>query len=212
VAKQPSNPELWAAVWTLRLFFAVMLAAGGLALLSQNYRLAASAGGCLLMIAVLHHFARRLALGWIVDINGERQKILHIKNGNAFYKPTSRAQRLVEELDMARIRRRDFLVYGPVTALCGWLCWQAWTHWSSNLWPPLGIPAVVIGPFAGLLFAITLITEIAYQLGYQDMKGAKVLDPVPTAPGLQDVIQQKVHGDAQVAGPEEALDLLNNEN
>ena len=66
-----------------------------------------------------------------------------------------------------------------------------------------GVGFIILLVWAGLVFK-----EILYQRGYQDMDGHKVLDPEPSLPGMQTVIDQKAHGNAGLASLGEALRFL----
>ncbi len=69
--------------------------------------------------------------------------------------------------------------------------------------------AIIIYPLMGLSnIASGLWLEFPYQLGFQWIKGAKVLDPEPDRPGIKEVEEQKAHGDARVATEAEAIDML----
>jgi hypothetical protein len=161
--------------------------------------------GCVVAGLILHHVAHRHALGWIIDSHGERQKVEHLNRGNAIFTPTTRSQRLVEEAASKDMRRKVLVV---TLVLGGGLSYLAVYLYNPAHWEYAVIPAVFGGLL--LLWALpNLLGELLYQLGYQDMKGAKVLDPEPTRPGIEDVAQQMAHGDATVADQNEALNLLN---
>ncbi|MEJ0044259.1 MAG: hypothetical protein WDM81_19480 [Rhizomicrobium sp.] len=63
----------------------------------------------------------------------------------------------------------------------------------------------MLAPCFLYLFAL----ELLYQSGFQRMRGAKVLDPMPQQPGLEAVRTQMAHGEARLATPDEVLSLLN---
>ena len=154
---------------------------------------------------LFHQVARSHALGWVIDDNGERQKVTHWIRGQPVYFPTTRSQRTIEEAEMNHDRRRALFW----SAVIGWPLLYAGGFLYRHHHPTLSIAAYVVGWFTVLLvFAPQLFGEVLYQFGYQDMQGAKVLDPEPYRAGPADVARQRVHGDADVATAAEARDLL----
>ena len=162
-------------------------------------------GAVVIAAIAFHHIARQHALGWFTDANGERQKVMHWNRGFPIYRATTRSQRLVEEAEMKQDRRTRLLwstVTGWPLLYCARLLGQHGHH-------TLSVVANVVGGFIVLVVWLPfLFTELLYQLGYQDMQGAKVLDPAPYRPGPEAVAQQKAHGDADIASEAEARDLL----
>jgi hypothetical protein len=154
--------------------------------------------------------ARRQALGWIVDSNGERQKVESWNRGSAVFRPTTRGQRIVEEAAERDTGRRQLFWYGAP----GWAM-AAFTYYlypgAANSDPASGgylLPGLIAFGFLVPWFCF-LFLELLYLSGWQDMKGAQVLDSEPPRPGLDDVYQQKAHGRGRVATEEEAVALLN---
>jgi len=177
---------------------------------ADNYRRAVAYAGMAALAFGLQRAARRQALGWIIDEGGERQKVTHWSRGYPIFVPTSRGQRLVEEAETKSTRRKRLLWFG----LPGW----GLTLWAYYLWPvtgksdPIHVLFGMNAFFGGIFLApwfLELGLELLYLSGWQDMKGAKVLDPPSPRPGLDNVMQQKVHGEGRVASEEEALALLN---
>lgn len=200
----------WGATWLLRLAVlgGAFLAWGAFEL--HDYWSAATYAGMAALAFGLQRVTRRQALGWIVDGNGERQKVTHWSRGYPIHVPTSRGQRVVEEAEAKSSRRRRLLWLG----LSGW----GLVLWANYLWPLTGKSDaihVLFGMtafFGGMLLLpwfLELGMELLYLSGWQDMKGAKVLDLPAPRPGLDEVMQQKTHGDGRVATEEEALALLN---
>jgi hypothetical protein len=206
----PQDAAWWATTWVLRLavLLCAFLAWG--AFERGGYWSAATYAGMAALALWLQRATRRQALGWFTDDNGERHKITHWNRGHPIYVPTSRGQRLVEEAETKSHRRKLLLWLG----LFGW----GFAIWANYLWPRYGPSAGINGLFyvtvyfGGLLLFLWFLElgmELLYLSGWQDMKGAKVLDPPSPRPGLDNVMQQKVHGEGRVATEEEALALLN---
>jgi hypothetical protein len=163
------------------------------------------AAGLLIALLVAHFVAHRYALGWIIDERGERQKVDHWNRGHAIFTPTTRSERIVKE-GLRRNERRWRLAWS--TPLFGGAAWLTWHFYKGD--SPFA--AIVPGLFAlmfGLIWIETLISELLYIVGYQDMDGHKVLDKPAKRRGVEDVSRQKAHGDATVASEEEALGFLN---
>jgi hypothetical protein len=160
---------------------------------------------CLVGLALVgQHIAHRHALGWIVDAQGERQKVEHFNRGNAVYKPTTHAERIALEATLTAKRRRTMVLaalLGGIPAFCAW--YMLGTSYST-----LALVAGLIGAPFLLVAAWELLVEAAYLWGNQDMRGAKVLDAAPVKPGLIDIEGEKVHGDAPFASEDEALHFL----
>lgn len=157
----------------------------------------------------MQYVARRHALGWFVDERGERQKVESWGREGPLYVPTSRDMRLVEEEALKTDRRRSLLM----ATLIGWSCFFATVYIFATLQPHSFL--LILGLFSSIPAAIYLGLwfwlagkEMLYLIGYQDMKGAKVLDPSPARPGLAEVAAQKVHGESHLASEAEALRAL----
>ena len=154
---------------------------------------------------VFHQIARRHAIGWVIDVNGERQKVLHWNRGYPVFVPTSRGQRIVEEAEMNHQRRRA-LLWSTLIAGSGYFGFYYLYDHHHVQWA--GVSALVAMFVTVVAWLPMAVYELLYQIGFQDMKGAKVLDPEPYRPGPDEVARQKVHGDADVATQAEARDLL----
>jgi hypothetical protein len=148
---------------------------------------------------------------YIIDEHGERQRVIAWNRGQPVYDPKTWQQRIHEEAILRRQRRFYLVISAPFVIGPIWLCVWAYDNtialvWSATFWLAL----FVAGPFAVRYFLPALFGEIGYQLGYQGMQGAKVLDRQPKVrPGREVVEEQKAHGDARVASEAEALKLLN---
>jgi hypothetical protein len=163
--------------------------------------------GLLAGALLLHHVAHRLALGWWVDRNGERQKVNHRNRGHVVFVPTTRTQRITEEV-LARSKRRKHIFW--LALIGGPLGYFTYGQAATVEWG-LAIPLGFFASFALIPLACEALTELLYLSGYQDMHGAKVLDPVPVKPGLREVAAQMAHGDARIAGEQESHALLGGE-
>ena len=167
---------------------------------------AAAVAGAVLFFFVQREM-RKIALGFVYDERGERQKV-EIRDGDNFiFTPTSHHQRTIEEAVEKKTRRRDLIGYG----IFGWGSAYITVLASTSNSPMKFVFICIPGLLAATLLAIWLrsfFLEIAYQLGYQGMKGAKVLDPAPIRPGLREVAQEKAHADGRVATEDEAEALL----
>lgn len=199
------RPPWCRLLWSIRAALVFLAGLGWAYWRSATWREGLVCAGLVIAGLILHHIAHRHALGWIIDSTGERQKVDHLNRGQAIFTPTTRNQRLVEEATVKSQRRKDL---AWALAFGGGLGYLAYSLYKPDQW---GLAALA-GSFGGLflLFGVLprLIGELFYQLGYQDMKGAKVLDPEPKRPGVEDVARQKAHGDASIAGEAEALNLL----
>jgi hypothetical protein len=176
----------------------------------QYWSAAVSAASGVLALG-LQHVARRQALGWITDEHGERQKVGLYSRGQSVFTPTTRDRRLVEEAFAKKERRQVLVRMGAVAWPLSFLAWRGFALYPDDVWTVVGIFSALfaIVPMAAWLKALAL--EIAYQAGYQDMKGAKVLDPIVARSGLQEVQQQKAHGAGRIATQDEAIASLNPE-
>lgn len=167
----------------------------------------AVAAGVLALLVLAHYVAHRHALGWIIDEDGERQKVDHLVRGRPIFTPTTWKQRLVDE-GVLRSERRAALGWSllfavPIASAAYWL-------WSEQ--PKYKLGAEGLAVVAGLILAIrvlpNLLPELLYLAGYQDMRGHKVLDPEVRQPDKYDVAREMAHGDASLAGELEALGFL----
>lgn len=135
------------------------------------------------VLLIHHHIARRHALGWIIDASGERQKVERWNGGVAIVKPTTRAQRLIEQAGLRHIRRKGLLW----SSIVGWPLAYVGHILIQHGQQALGDIAYVASLSAILIVWLPMaIYELLYQIGFQDMKGAKVLDPEPHRPGFDD--------------------------
>ena len=89
------------------------------------------------------------------------------------------------------------------------LSYAAYHFYGAHNWLVVGCAGFVDALV--LLFGVlpNLLQELLYQVGYQDMAGAKVLDPEVQRRGIQEIAEQKAHGDASLADEQEAMGLLN---
>jgi hypothetical protein len=154
---------------------------------------------------LVHWIAQRNVLGWIIDERGERQRVEFWNRGVAVYSPTTRDERLVNEAVAKTERRRTLALSLLFAAPLG--CWAYLNlHSKDAVW------AIGAGLLAGAVFLVqgapALVREALYQLEFQDMAGAKVLDAKPERTSLRDVAAQKAHGDAKVATEDEAVSIL----
>lgn len=149
--------------------------------------------------------AQAYALGWLIDENGERQKIQSLVNGRAVFTPTTQGERIAQEAVYRDNRRRSLMqngLQGWGLLIAGLALWQ-W-HYLSDI--ALFMCELPLGLFAlmGLFeFFGSLRDELLYQMGNQNMVGAKVLDSPPVRPGREEVLRQKAHGDARTASEAE---------
>jgi hypothetical protein len=146
---------------------------------------------------------------YVVDERGERQRVIEWNRGQPVYDPKTWQQRLHEEVIVRRDRRKwiwgGLFWAGLVLAITAWLDQFGSIVSTYVFWCLAVSSAPIVGKFIP-----AVLQEIAYQLGYQGMQGAKVLDGQPKAqPGREVVEEQKAHGDARVASEAEALHLLN---
>lgn len=190
--------------------FGVLFTIGGLYSAGDgDIVLAARALGEALFLGFCCWIARRYELGWFIDANGERQKVNGINRGRVFYVPTTWDLRSAEEFEFRRERRIGLTILAFYVAIeldaLDNVLHAAHPNAVAVL---LLICGVVTGPLALFMLAVLIVREAAYLLGYQDMKGAKVLDPEPRRMGLDAVTAQKALGDAQFATPAEARELL----
>lgn len=162
-------------------------------------------GAIAIVALILHQVARRHAIGWVIDARGERQKVQYWNRGNAIYMPTTRSQRIVEEGTMNHERRRA-LLWSTVIAGSGYWGFYYLYHHHHVQWASVSALAAIFTTV--VVWLPMAIYELLYQIGFQDMQGAKVLDPEPYRPGPEDVARQKAHGDADVASEAEARTAL----
>jgi hypothetical protein len=150
----------------------------------------------------LYRLARRQAFGWLIDEHGERQKVDYWSRGEpVVLHPTTRSQRIADE---AHQKTGRWLVIVGCT-LTGYPMLAAaiygYGHPGDGWW--------VLPAFACIIPVLASIgmtfEEIKYQLGFQDMRGAKVLDGPGRHPGADRARDQKAHGDARPATEAEVL-------
>jgi hypothetical protein len=202
---------LWfMATWLLRLSLLAPAYACWVFLGQSNWLFALGCAAAVFIIFQLQQAAHRQALGWIVDDSGERQKVKRWNRGHAIFTPTTRSTRIVEEAGVRDGRRKilfwNGLIGGGMAAGATYL-WMTNPKFSDFSLMLFGALAMVGGCLL-LQWLGHFGKELLYQIGWQDMKGAKVLDRQPTRPGLEDVLNQKVHGEGRVATLSEALSLL----
>lgn len=160
-------------------------------------------------LLVAQHFASRQAKGWIVDDHGERQKVEHWNGNTAIYVPTNRNARIIEEGVESSRRRKELFWFGLTGIPLGYFAYTDWANSDGGwIYPIVG----VIAAFLLVRFGWALFREIFYLTGFQDMQGARVMDVTVSKPGLREVAEQKVHGDARAASGAEANSILNRKN
>jgi hypothetical protein len=167
---------------------------------------------CAAMLGSIIYAKYRKQPRYIRDERGERQRVISWSRGQPVYTPKTWQQRVQEEVLLRRERRKAILAFLIAAGICGGLAAAV-----QDTSPPLS--AAIIAVFAvGSLPTIgtwlpALWQEALYQLGYQGIEGAKVLDKAPKPPpGREAVEAQKAHGDARLASEAEALSLLNPRN
>ncbi len=147
---------------------------------------------------------------YITDENGERQRVIKWSRGIPVYSPKTWRQRVHEEAILRSKRRWAILASAPFVIGPIWVAYEAYIQ--KSFWLGAAVyPVLLYGamPFAIFYFVPNFLKEVLYQLGYQGMDGAKVMDKQPQAqPGRELVEAQKAHGDAQLASEAEALALL----
>lgn len=145
----------------------------------------------------------RYNLGWAVDENGERQRVLGHDRFGAIMNPTTHAMRRHEAFVA---RRKRLLIMAGCSAAALLLGTAAW-----NLYPQLPSSGIFVGALATIpaLGAVAcLVIEAVYQLGFQHMPGAKVLDDLPTQLGPAALADEMAYGAAGIATADEAHNLL----
>jgi hypothetical protein len=200
----------WFRTWCARLAMLALLGCAWGVYPAGGWRWTAGYLAAALVLFGLQRVTRQVALGWVIDPNGERQKVDAWVKGLPIYTPTTRAQRIADEAFVRDARRRNLLWLG----LSGWgaaaAAFYLYPRYAQSAWFMIGLfvcglAAIVLVP----LWLTELMDELLYLSGWQYMKGAQVLDGEPQRPGLEDVKQQKAHGDGRVATEDEALGLLN---
>lgn len=197
----------WGLTWLLRLGIVAALWWGWTIYPVDGWLWTAAYLGLALLLFGLQRVTRRQALGWIVDDNGERQKVERWVRGHAIFNPTTRSQRIIEEAHLRDERRKYLIWHG----LPGWglaaLAVYIWPHlFRSHITFYSFMLCVLLGGGALGSWFLNLGNEILYLSGWQDMKGAQVLDEPPMRPGFRDVLLQKTHGDARLATEQEVRD------
>lgn len=158
------------------------------------------------VLCIAYFVFKHLWLGWIIDANGERQKVMARDRYGVLTTQTTHAQRRSEASNLATIRRRAIVGSVTVALTCGAMAYSWWDR------PDLKLPVMllsVIGLPTALLAAKELAFELLYLAGFQYMKGARVLDPKPSRPGFDQVVSQHAHGHARLASEAEAIKHLN---
>jgi hypothetical protein len=165
-------------------------------------------GGMFLVWWIERALKRMRRPRFITDEHGERQRVIAWNRGQPVYDPKTWQQRVHEEAVVGRKRRSNLL--GAFFLLAVVVGFGLWVGQYSHALMVLLLWGGGVGIIGLLAIGMpALVKEIAYQLGYQGMQGAKVLDAKPPPPpGRELVEQQKAHGDARVAGEAEALSLL----
>jgi len=200
----------WAVTWLFRIGLVAAAVGCWVFLQRHNWTFTAAMAVAVVTFFQLQRSVRRLALGWIIDDNGERQKVESWSRGHAIFTPTTRTQRIVEEARFRDERRKELLWQGAGVLGLGVIALYAWPriHSSDLLFMTL-VLSCLFGGVLLLIWITTIWSELLYLGGWQDMRGAKVLDNARPQPGLEDVARQKVHGEGRVASQAEALALLN---
>src|SRR5579862_8843420 len=134
---------------------------------------------------------------YIVDEQGERQRVIKWSHGIPVYNPKTWRQRVHEEVLLRSERRKVLLVFavviGPLVGLAAYLGQE-----SDGLRNAvLVLTGALLVPTLGQWLP-PLIEELRYQFGDASMDGAKVTDKAPKLqPGREVVETQKAHGDAR---------------
>ncbi len=177
---------------------------GILAMATAQFDQAFSLSGVSAVLFCTWAALRRYELGWFIDARGERQKVVARDRHGVLVNPTTHDQRRGEELAEKEGRRAGLTLCGAGAVLCAAAAWGLWPSYAG-----FSFLLICAGALMAPGFFYFLALELLYQSGFQHMKGAKVLDPPPRPPGLDSVMAQKAHGDARLATPDEALELLN---
>jgi type IV secretion system protein VirD4 len=194
------EPRRSAPLWAVRGSMAFLMTFAAASFYGERWQHGVVASLLLAGGLVLHQAAYRYRLGWMVDGRGERQKVTAMVGSQAIYTPTSWSERIVEQAEISSKRRRTLLWTTPVLALVAALIW--YLH-ERKLW----LPEILVAAAAltvPLRWLVAAWQEVLFLAGYQDMKGARVLDPEPKRPGIIDVEGQKVHGHVELATEAEA--------
>jgi len=155
---------------------------------------------------IAHQIAHRQALGWWIDDRGERQKVLAFSRGYVIHgQRTTYLQRIAEEQATRTARRWRIFWFGLVSLPPGYFAWQ---QMCAADWA-LAVPVGLLSLYALVPLAWNLEAELLYLAGWQDMEGAKVLDPPPGRPGLDAVYAQQVFGAVPLPGEAESISILN---
>ncbi len=146
---------------------------------------------------------------YIVDEQGERQRVIKWSHGIPVYNPKTWRQRVHEEVLLRTERRKMLLAFGLVVGpLVGF---GLWLRPQDEFWGNMVLGFAAVGSLYSIMqWLPALANELRYQFGDQGMEGAKVTDKAPKPqPGREVVETQKAHGDAQLASEAEAVALLN---
>jgi len=175
----------------------------------QNIQDGLIGGAIIVALLLASHFGSRRRR-YVIDEHGERQRVIAWNRGQPVYDPKTWQQRIHEEAILRRQRRMRLIGLGPFClgpAYAGYWLFENSVAGTFLFGAPMLFMAFAIGV---RYFIPDLFAEIAYQLGYQGMQGAKVLDRQPRVqPGREVVETQKAHGDARLASESEALSALN---
>lgn len=148
---------------------------------------------------------------YIIDENGERQRVIKWSHGIPVYNPKTWKQRVHEEVLLRTERRKALLgvalVLGPLVGFGLYLQQNGNDFWGTALLVLAGATLIPTLP----QWLPPLIEELRYQFGDESMDGAPVTDKAPKPPPGREVVEtQKAHGDAQLASEAEAVALLTN--
>ena len=179
------------------------------AILQRAYLPALELAGLGAAIFAVAKFAKRQSYGWIVDAQGQRQKVDDINRGRAIYHPTTWKERIIVEASEKQARRKNIGWAFTWTVLLWAVAWSIYRENTIGDLIPLALGFAIVGCMSAVPLLYLLAKEIVYQSGFQDVQGAQVLDAQPIHPGLDDVAGQKAHGDARVATEDEAVVILN---
>lgn len=126
---------------------------------------------------------------------GEYQRILYDAGENYVLVGPPHLERVTEDLRGRKQRNRVFSI---------WLAAAIGVGLLMLLVAPASVVFLLL--FLGTLFVLpSLFWDTLHALGFQHMKGAKVLDPAPIRPGVEDVTSQMAHGKAGPANQDETL-------
>jgi hypothetical protein len=154
--------------------------------------------------------ARYVGGEWIIDSDDQLQKVDATVRGARFGVSRSREERAIEEAYELK-RRRSFLWWAVPAAFATGM-WEYGIIFGNDRSAFNGPAPIVVGVVALIFIGGSIYylgVEYLYLAGYQNMKGAKVLDRKPRRVALQNIAEEQVHGAARVVGRDEARDVLN---